>query len=67
MLVLTRKERQGIQIGDDITVRVSIIKGKQVRLAVEAPLNVKVHRLEVIEAIKRDGERDANTSSESSK
>ncbi len=51
MLVLTRKEREEIAIGDDITVVVMQIKGKQVRLGIKASPNITVHRGEVYQRI----------------
>jgi carbon storage regulator len=49
MLVLSRKTLESIMIGDDITITVLEIKGDQVRLGVEAPLEVVVDRYEVAE------------------
>ena len=51
MLVLTRKEREEIAIGDDITIVVMQIKGKQVRLGIKASPNIMVHRGEVYQRI----------------
>jgi carbon storage regulator len=51
VLVLTRKEREEIAIGDDITVVVMQIKGKQVRLGIKASPNITVHRGEVYQRI----------------
>lgn len=47
MLVLTRKAGESIVIGDDVVITVLEIKGGQVRLGVEAPREVTVHRMEV--------------------
>jgi len=55
MLVLSRAKNQSIVINDDITIVVVEIRGDKVRLGVEAPKHVSVHRREVFEAIKRDG------------
>lgn len=52
MLILTRRIAETINIGDDITVTVLGIKGNQVRLGVEAPRDVPVHREEIYEKIK---------------
>lgn len=52
MLVLTRKLGESIAIDDHIKVVVVQIKGKQVRLGIEAPKETKIHREEVYEAIK---------------
>jgi carbon storage regulator len=56
MLVLTRKPNQAIVIGDDIRVVVVSVDRDQVRLGIEAPREVSVHRAEVYEEIQR-GER----------
>jgi carbon storage regulator len=55
MLVLSRKKGERIQIGDDITIVISEIRGDKVRIAIEAPKDVTVHRHEVFESIKRHG------------
>lgn len=47
MLVLTRKVGEGIKIGDDVIIRVIQVKGKQVRIGVEAPKETKVQRDEL--------------------
>lgn len=52
MLVLTRKRREEIVIGGDIVVTVLEIKGGGVRLGIEAPRDVPVHRKEIHEALK---------------
>ena len=64
MLVLSRKKNESIVINDDITIVVVEIRGDKVRLGVEAPKEVPVHRLEVYEAIKRAA--SSNQSAESS-
>jgi carbon storage regulator len=51
VLVLTRKEREEIAIGDDITVVVMQIKGKQVRIGIKAGPHITVHRGEVYQRI----------------
>ena len=53
MLVLSRKKNESIVINDDITIVVVEIRGDKVRLGVEAPKEVPVHRNEVYEAIQR--------------
>jgi len=58
MLVLSRKIDENIVIGDDIRVYVLDIRGDTVRLGIEAPSKIPVHRSEVYEAIK-DGKNDA--------
>lgn len=47
MLILTRKIGETIQIGDDITVSVAGVSGRQVRIAVDAPKHVAVDRSEI--------------------
>lgn len=53
MLVLSRKKNESIVINDDIRIVVVEIRGDKVRLGVEAPKEVPVHRREVYDAIKR--------------
>ena len=53
MLVLTRKPNQAIVIGDDIRIVIVSVDRDQVRLGIEAPREVSVHRAEVYEEIKR--------------
>jgi len=54
MLVLSRKKNESIVINDDITVVVVEIRGDKVRLGVEAPKEVPVHRREVYDAIQQN-------------
>ena len=54
MLVLSRKKNESIVINDNINVVVVEIRGDKVRLGIEAPKEVPVHRREVYEAIMRD-------------
>lgn len=54
MLVLSRKKNESIVINNDITIVVVEIRGDKVRLGVEAPKEVPVHRREVYEAIRRN-------------
>ncbi len=63
MLVLSRKKNESIVINDDITIVVVEIRGDKVRLGVEAPKDVPVHRREVYDAIKRS-ESEQTTSDE---
>jgi len=53
MLVLSRKKNESIVINDDITIVVVEIRGDKVRLGIDAPKEVPVHRQEVYEAIRR--------------
>lgn len=54
MLVLSRKKDEKIIIGDNITLMVIEIRGDKVRLGIDAPKDVSVHREEVYNAIKRE-------------
>lgn len=56
MLVLSRKKDEKIIIGDKITIMVIEIRGDKVRLGIEAPKEITVHRQEVYDAIKKDHE-----------
>jgi carbon storage regulator len=58
MLVLSRKKDESIVINNDITIVVVEIRGDKVRLGVEAPKDVPVHRREVFEAIARGEQAD---------
>ena len=57
MLILTRKLGEKINIGDDITVTLVEIKGTQVKLGIEAPKHIEIHRQEVYDAIKRENQK----------
>ena len=54
MLILTRRVGETVVIGNDVTVTVLGVKGNQVRLGVNAPREVAVHREEIYERIKRE-------------
>jgi carbon storage regulator len=54
MLMLTRKTGEAIEIGTGVTVRVMEVRGQQVRLGIEAPANIVVHRHEVAERIRTE-------------
>ena len=56
MLVLSRKKDEKIIIGDNITLMVIEIRGDKVRLGIEAPKDVTVHRQEVYDAIQRESD-----------
>jgi carbon storage regulator len=55
MLVLSRKENESIVIGDDVVIVVVGIRQDKVRLGIDAPKSVSVHRREVYDRIKRSG------------
>ncbi len=59
MLVLTRKPKQQIIIGDDIVVNVVEVQGDNVRIAIEAPKNVKIYRGEIYQAIQEENKNAA--------
>ena len=64
MLVLSRQRDQTIMIGDDIEITVVDIRGDKVRLGINAPTQIPVHRKEVYEAIKRENRAAANVKPE---
>ncbi len=66
MLVLSRKKNESIVINDDITIVVVEIRGDKVRLGVEAPKEVPVHRREVYDAIKRSEQQASNGTADAS-
>lgn len=61
MLVLTRKARQSIMIGDDVEVTVLSSDGAKVRLGIQAPSNVPVHRTEIYLEIIAQGQEGASS------
>ena len=54
MLILTRRVGETVVIGDDVTVTVLGVKGNQVRLGINAPRDVAVHREEIYDRIRRE-------------
>ena len=56
MLVLTRKSGESIVVGSDIRITVLEIQGRQIRLGIDAPMDVSVHRGEVYERIREENE-----------
>ena len=67
MLVLTRKLGESIAIDDDIKIVVVSIKGRQVRLGIEAPRNTKIHRQEIYLAIQEENQAAAESQPEAAK
>jgi carbon storage regulator len=64
MLILTRRVGETLMIGDEVTVTVLGVKGNQVRIGVNAPRDVAVHREEIYERIKREQEMQAAAAGE---
>jgi len=64
MLVLSRQRDETIMIGDDIEITVVDIRGEKVRLGINAPPHIPVHRKEVYEAIKRENQAAAQAKGE---
>lgn len=62
MLVLSRKLNQSIQIGDDIEVKIISIEGDQVKIGIEAPKHIDIHRKEVYLSIQEENSRAASLS-----
>jgi carbon storage regulator len=56
MLILTRRVGESVVIGEEVTVTVLGVKGNQVRIGVNAPKTVSVHREEIFDRIKREGD-----------
>ena len=64
MLILTRRVGESLMIGDEVTVTVLGVKGNQVRIGVNAPKDVSVHREEIYERIR--AEKDSSSSGDPS-
>ena len=58
MLVLSRHRDESIMIGDDIVITVVDVRGDKVRLGIDAPTDIPVHRQEVYDAIQRERKQD---------
>lgn len=57
MLLLTRKLGENIRIGDDVKITIVEVRGNHVKLGIEAPASVKVHREEIYERIQQENRR----------
>ncbi|WP_350302975.1 carbon storage regulator CsrA [Peribacillus frigoritolerans] len=54
MLVLTRKPNEAIMIGDDIEITILSVEGEQIKLGINAPKNVEIHRKEIYLSIQQE-------------
>jgi carbon storage regulator len=61
MLVLSRHRDESIMIGDDIVITIVDIRGDKVRLGIDAPTDIPVHRQEVYDAIQRENRKASQT------
>lgn len=61
MLILTRRISESVIVGDNVKVTVLGVKGNQVRLGIDAPKNVSVHREEIYQRIQGDDEEEARS------
>ena len=59
MLVLTRKPRQQIMIGDNIVINIVEVQGDNVRIAIDAPRDIKIYRGEICRAIQEENQKAA--------
>ena len=66
MLVLSRQRDESIVIGDNIVITIVDIRGDKVRLGIQAPVEIPVHRREVYDAIQRENKKAAQSSNSKS-
>ena len=59
MLILTRRVGETVMIGEEVSITILGVKGNQVRVGINAPKNVAVHREEIFERIKSEGPSDS--------
>ena len=62
MLVLTRKINESIKIGDDIEITILSVSGEQIKIGIDAPKHVEIHRKEVYLEIQTENNRASQTS-----
>jgi len=60
MLILTRRVGETVMIGDNVTITILGVKGNQVRVGINAPKSVAVHREEIYERVKRERQAEAD-------
>lgn len=64
MLVLSRQKDESIVIGDDIVITIVDVRGDKVRLGINAPREISVHRQEIYDAIQREKKKKAENNTE---
>ena len=64
MLILTRRVGESVMIGDEVTITVLGVKGNQVRIGINAPKDVSVHRQEIYERIRKEHDDEGSPTPE---